>query len=74
MGLRREGKGRFLHDVSDGEFPEVLPVDSCSAAEGSTPAEEILSWVRKAEHVKIQSFIDERYAAYRESGIVLEGS
>ena len=23
---------------SDGEFPEVLPVESCSAAEGSTPA------------------------------------
>ena len=57
----------------DGEFPEVLPVESCSAAEGSTPADDILSWVRKAEHAKIQSFIDERYAAFRASGEVLEG-
>ena len=63
----------IMQRKTDGEFPEVLPVQSCSAVEGSTPAEDILSWVRKAEHAKIQSFIDERYAAFRASGEVLEG-
>ena len=64
----------IMQRKTDGEFPEVLPVESCSAVEGSTPAEDILSWVRKVEHTKIQSFIDERYADFRASGQVLEGS
>ena len=32
-----------VHDVSDGEYPEVLPVDSCSAAEGTTRADDMMS-------------------------------
>ena len=57
-----------------GEFPEVLPSDSCCAADGATPANDILAWVRKAEHAKIQSYIDECYATYCASGVVLGGS
>ena len=57
----------------NGEFPEVLPTQLATEAAVAASAEECLSWVRKTEHVMIQSYMDERFVEYRESGVVLEG-
>ena len=49
--------------ISKNEFPAVLVSEQCSLSE--CDASDVLAWVQKEESVRIQSYILERYAEFR---------
>ena len=55
---------------TDAAFPEVLPSENTATEIDTKDAEDLLSWSMQMEHVKIQSYIDAQYQAFRESNVV----